>query len=884
MPNAVETFASSLRFVVACLKRQHSAKQCDPRLRWLKDLYLSLFYDNVGGGGGGAGRRRRRFRPPTPIESLLAFGGHPFNMHTAEAQLGTCILNTILSHPAPPSLPASAAGGRVASGDQTTANSSSANAASSSSSAAAAATATTAASAHLTSSNSVAKFLKRKSLASIRSVRANSVLVPGSAGLDETLSLNTNNNINNDKPPMATDGLEHQPINPAATTTTTTTTTSKVKSMLDHLKHLNTSGGSKKLHSVSLDRQTSLDSTGGGGGGSTHSTLPSISVIATTRIHLTKLLFHNNNNKRKRLLLLGEQSSSFQSKDNISSPHATPAAAQPVQRQASNDDQHQHSIQTAQQQQQQQLLSADYSIAAAAAAAAVNSSHSNSSCSQVTPEETNTAFTTTSASPTPTPDTSVAVSRANSHKAPHAQQQHQQQQVAPASQPEAAYAVIRPALSTSATFRPPLIFGLTRVGSRVRLNTFLASGSSASGGGAPSSPPLSSASSSALSHHLRHHHHTQNHHQLRFHSRHQAPPTQQRQQYAAAASLSSSSGVSTLRSSCPTTSGRVNPIDCLIDQHHHHQHQQQQQRIQQQQIQLQQQQQAPRGSAAAAAAVLASSLCYSYVDYDEFVRLFRSFYVHMRSDLREIFDRYAVRMSGSDERVDDENIAWTWEHMRALWKRRISLHEMSKKCNKQNKNNHNKARAKKPKSKAKTKTKQQQQQQQQQRRQRHFSSKLSAISIARMDDEEAIGCYAWRHEIAAFGANSALKSLFDSTSTTTTTTTTTTQTASDKYSELLCQVQHEQAKWSNDRLFYDFVATSSLLPYGVGQATVDHLLANYSDCHVQLFNSSTTNIAASLAASASRRHKSTAKSSSQAWPIVHYSLHILFKYLRTKKS
>ena len=64
--------------------------------------------------------------------------------------------------------------------------------------------------------------------------------------------------------------------------------------------------------------------------------------------------------------------------------------------------------------------------------------------------------------------------------------------------------------------------------------------------------------------------------------------------------------------------------------------------------------------------LLSSILFDTYLDFPEFVQLYRSFYIHMRKDLKEIFDRYAILVNSKD--TDDQNVDRTWQSTRKLWK------------------------------------------------------------------------------------------------------------------------------------------------------------------------------------------------------------------------
>lgn len=69
-----------------------------------------------------------------------------------------------------------------------------------------------------------------------------------------------------------------------------------------------------------------------------------------------------------------------------------------------------------------------------------------------------------------------------------------------------------------------------------------------------------------------------------------------------------------------------------------------------------------------------SQLLYgSYMEFNDFVALFKSFYVNMRKDLKDIYDKYAVLVSNSKEesQLDSENLERTWNSLKKYWKRLI---------------------------------------------------------------------------------------------------------------------------------------------------------------------------------------------------------------------
>lgn len=64
---------------------------------------------------------------------------------------------------------------------------------------------------------------------------------------------------------------------------------------------------------------------------------------------------------------------------------------------------------------------------------------------------------------------------------------------------------------------------------------------------------------------------------------------------------------------------------------------------------------------------LSSILCDTFIEFDEFVGLFKSFYVHMRKDLKELFDKYAIKIT----ETKNEDIEATWQKHRQLIKKLI---------------------------------------------------------------------------------------------------------------------------------------------------------------------------------------------------------------------
>ena len=73
MKKSINLFYNGLEFLVNSFRKE--AEMCaDQRLKWLKDLYLNLYYDCG----------NKKFQPPTPMQALLAFGGRQFNFNLLE--------------------------------------------------------------------------------------------------------------------------------------------------------------------------------------------------------------------------------------------------------------------------------------------------------------------------------------------------------------------------------------------------------------------------------------------------------------------------------------------------------------------------------------------------------------------------------------------------------------------------------------------------------------------------------------------------------------------------------------------------------------------------------------------------------------------------------
>jgi hypothetical protein len=90
MKQSIKMFYTGLEFLMANLRRERELC-ADLRIKWLKDLYLNLFYDNA----------NKKFQCPTTMQALLAFGGRQFNLQTLESNFNIAVNNLlfILTNP-----------------------------------------------------------------------------------------------------------------------------------------------------------------------------------------------------------------------------------------------------------------------------------------------------------------------------------------------------------------------------------------------------------------------------------------------------------------------------------------------------------------------------------------------------------------------------------------------------------------------------------------------------------------------------------------------------------------------------------------------------------------------------------------------------------------
>ncbi len=183
---------------------------------------------------------------------------------------------------------------------------------------------------------------------------------------------------------------------------------------------------------------------------------------------------------------------------------------------------------------------------------------------------------------------------------------------------------------------------------------------------------------------------------------------------------------------------------------------------------------------------LTSMLFENYVEFPEFVNLFKSFYIHMRKDLKDIYEHYAILVNSKD--TNDQNFEITWQSIRKLWKSLIY---------KDNQNFLN----------------------QQHNASSSFENdlqiindKLTTLTRNNLNDESEV--------INSF------KDLIDSTDATLIGSKASLCQIKEKYKDLLFHIQNQLVLLNNNRLFYDLVASSSISPYTVNCSS-DLLILNY---------------------------------------------------------
>ena len=183
---------------------------------------------------------------------------------------------------------------------------------------------------------------------------------------------------------------------------------------------------------------------------------------------------------------------------------------------------------------------------------------------------------------------------------------------------------------------------------------------------------------------------------------------------------------------------------------------------------------------------LHSLLFETYLEFNEFVNLFRSFYIHMRKDLKEIFDRYAILVNSKD--TDDQNMDRTWQSTRKSWRGLIFSNFDQNQKQSQNETVSAQEDA-------------------------EIMYQSNTILTRNNLDDELLNI-------------NSFKTFFNTTMPTTKIATNSRQANSEYYQNLILKLQSQMVLTNNNRLFYDLIASNSISPYSVNCAS-DLLLMSY---------------------------------------------------------
>jgi hypothetical protein len=187
---------------------------------------------------------------------------------------------------------------------------------------------------------------------------------------------------------------------------------------------------------------------------------------------------------------------------------------------------------------------------------------------------------------------------------------------------------------------------------------------------------------------------------------------------------------------------------------------------------------------------VSSMLFDTFIEFDEFVELFKSFYVNMRKDLKDLFDRYAILVNSKD--TDDLNLEKTWQKTRRMWKRLIydeqKLHETTAVATGDELQNEI----------------------------RLINSQLCYLTRNNLTDELKTINLLGAAVAASSGADGKQASATGVNS----------NSLSDKFNSLLFDLQNQLLIKNNNRLFYDLITSNSISPYSVNCSS-DLLLLNY---------------------------------------------------------
>lgn len=173
---------------------------------------------------------------------------------------------------------------------------------------------------------------------------------------------------------------------------------------------------------------------------------------------------------------------------------------------------------------------------------------------------------------------------------------------------------------------------------------------------------------------------------------------------------------------------------------------------------------------------LSSILFDTYMEFSDFCDLFKSFYIHMRKDLKDLYDRYAILVNSKD--TDDLNVERTWQRQRRMWKHLIYS--------------------------AETKS--------------STSSPSSCYSGVFCSAETQLTRNCLQDELKYING---LRQQLDASPGHKLT-----HSANDRYAALMFELQNQVLIGNNTRLFYDLLTSNSISPYSVNCAA-DLLLMNY---------------------------------------------------------
>ncbi len=216
--------------------------------------------------------------------------------------------------------------------------------------------------------------------------------------------------------------------------------------------------------------------------------------------------------------------------------------------------------------------------------------------------------------------------------------------------------------------------------------------------------------------------------------------------------------------------------------------------------------------ASAETSLLTSQFLETYIEFPEFVQLFKSFYIHMRKDVKDIYDKYAILINIKD--LDEQNVDHTWQSTRKIWKNLILKENNQTSSGELNNSN--------------------------------IEFNNNRFDINEINDKMT---YLTRNNLLdELSLINNFKNVFDTFMSKTSnmgsssTNSNYTQNLNEKYTDLLFEFQNQLLKSNNTRLFYDMIVSNSISPYAVNcTSQTDHLLLNYFS-QIQATNSKDANI------------------------------------------